>query len=364
MIITRHSAPDAIASLQLALKDQGFDPGDVDGILGKRTTAAIRAFQRVHGIRVDGVAGQQTLQAMQNTIAPRVPRARPDLEASLRPFDPSKDSARQNPDGSYSTEVTRTVQTPSGWANVPSLWWDSTGHFHDLGKMSDDELADFAGRYEQQNNVTFPRFRRLDDAVAAAQIRSAGGGASHSMLAAPSIGEVLFGKPQMPQTFVRAPVAAPSLGTEVTAPSPAAPPTTLQDQIAAKRAMIADVAGAAARAGQSLPPSIAHGIAARGITPNVSMPIQGAAAGSAPPIPSAAAVADRPIPVNQAAVAPPPQQAPVPQPAAAPDPVDLDRLIAEKKAAILQYGGKMLAAGMNPDPIMQRLQQAGIVPAQ
>jgi peptidoglycan hydrolase-like protein with peptidoglycan-binding domain len=360
-MITRHSAPDAIASLQLALKDQGFDPGKVDGVLGKNTKAAIRAFQRAHGLRVDGVAGQQTMQAMQSSIAPRVPRARPDIEASLRPFDPSKDTARQNADGSYSTEVTRTVQTPSGWANVPSLWWDQTGHFHDLSKMTDDQLADFATQYEQKSGVTFPRFQRLDDAVSAAKVRSADGGASRSMLASPSIGEVLFGQPQMPQSFVRAPVAAPSLGTEVTAPPPAAP--DLDAQIAAKRAMLADVAGAAARAGQTLPPSLTQAMAARGITPNVSMSVQGSAAGSVAPIPSASAVASRPIPISQAA-APAPQPAPVPQQSAAPDPADLDRLIAEKKAAILQYGGKMLAAGMNPGPIMQRLQEHGIVPAQ
>lgn len=48
---------DPEKTLQQALKDAGFDPGPIDGIIGKRT---IRAFQRSRGLAVDGIAGPIT----------------------------------------------------------------------------------------------------------------------------------------------------------------------------------------------------------------------------------------------------------------------------------------------------------------
>ena len=94
----------------------------------------------------------------------------------FRPFDPTQDQPIQNPDGSQSTERTRTVQTPEGWANVPSLWFNGHGYM-DMEEYSDDELSEFAQGYEQDTGVKFPRFRSVEEAVAAAKARSAKGGA-------------------------------------------------------------------------------------------------------------------------------------------------------------------------------------------
>lgn len=38
----------------------GYDPGEIDGINGKNTIAAVRAFQKAEGLTPDGIAGQQT----------------------------------------------------------------------------------------------------------------------------------------------------------------------------------------------------------------------------------------------------------------------------------------------------------------
>lgn len=46
--------------LQWLLNDQGFDCGNADGIFGKRTLSAVKAFQQKHGLSVDGVAGKNT----------------------------------------------------------------------------------------------------------------------------------------------------------------------------------------------------------------------------------------------------------------------------------------------------------------
>ncbi|MBV8065919.1 MAG: peptidoglycan-binding protein [Actinobacteria bacterium] len=44
------------AGLQVALRAQGLYDGPIDGIVGPRTVAGIRAFQRTHGLRVTGIA--------------------------------------------------------------------------------------------------------------------------------------------------------------------------------------------------------------------------------------------------------------------------------------------------------------------
>ena len=47
-------------SVQMALKNAGFNPGPIDGVCGERTIAAIRAFQAKEGLKVDGIVGSQT----------------------------------------------------------------------------------------------------------------------------------------------------------------------------------------------------------------------------------------------------------------------------------------------------------------
>jgi uncharacterized protein (TIGR02594 family) len=53
-----------VSEIQRALKAQGFDPGPIDGIRGRATIAAIRAFQAHNGLEVDGIAGPQTLKKL------------------------------------------------------------------------------------------------------------------------------------------------------------------------------------------------------------------------------------------------------------------------------------------------------------
>ena len=53
------AAKDRIAALQNRLTILGYDPGPSDGIVGPRTRAAIRAFQRAGGLPVDGRFSQR-----------------------------------------------------------------------------------------------------------------------------------------------------------------------------------------------------------------------------------------------------------------------------------------------------------------
>lgn len=105
--------------------------------------------------------------------------------AMLHPFDPKVNKPRPNADGTVSTELTRTVQFPDGsWGNVPSLWWGDGSDVKDLGAMNDDQIGEFASRYEQQAGAKFPRFADLTQAETAAKARSAAGGGENGSITA------------------------------------------------------------------------------------------------------------------------------------------------------------------------------------
>ncbi|MGK7932724.1 MAG: peptidoglycan-binding protein [Microcystaceae cyanobacterium] len=53
-----------VTELQTALINNGFDPGEIDGIFGSGTEAAVIAFQKSEGLLADGIAGVQTLGAL------------------------------------------------------------------------------------------------------------------------------------------------------------------------------------------------------------------------------------------------------------------------------------------------------------
>lgn len=53
-----------VKKLQQALKSKGIDPGDVDGVFGPHTEAAVRAFQLQSSLVPDGEAGKSTLSAL------------------------------------------------------------------------------------------------------------------------------------------------------------------------------------------------------------------------------------------------------------------------------------------------------------
>lgn len=53
-----------VKKIQSKLKSWGYYNGDVDGIYGSRTEAAVKSFQRKNGLTADGVAGPKTLSAM------------------------------------------------------------------------------------------------------------------------------------------------------------------------------------------------------------------------------------------------------------------------------------------------------------
>lgn len=54
----------SVEQIQHALARRGFDPGIIDGIWGRRTEAAVRAYQQSEGLVADGIVGPKTWKAL------------------------------------------------------------------------------------------------------------------------------------------------------------------------------------------------------------------------------------------------------------------------------------------------------------
>lgn len=64
--VSRGSTGKDVTALQTYLIHLGYSCGDngADGVFGSGTRAAVRAFQRDHGLTVDGIAGRKTWAAL------------------------------------------------------------------------------------------------------------------------------------------------------------------------------------------------------------------------------------------------------------------------------------------------------------
>lgn len=58
------SRGNEVTQIQTKLKRWGYYKGNIDGIYGSQTQAAVRYFQSKNGLTVDGIAGTKTLAAM------------------------------------------------------------------------------------------------------------------------------------------------------------------------------------------------------------------------------------------------------------------------------------------------------------
>ncbi|HZV00496.1 MAG TPA: GH25 family lysozyme [Planctomycetota bacterium] len=62
-----------VIELQDDLKTAGFDPGPVDGKFGPKTERAVRSFQASAGLAVDGIVGKKTVAALEAKNPPPAP---------------------------------------------------------------------------------------------------------------------------------------------------------------------------------------------------------------------------------------------------------------------------------------------------
>jgi N-acetylmuramoyl-L-alanine amidase len=63
-LLSRGSRGPEVQELQSKLSQLGYSVGTADGKFGPKTEAAIRSFQKDHGLKVDGLAGTQTIKEL------------------------------------------------------------------------------------------------------------------------------------------------------------------------------------------------------------------------------------------------------------------------------------------------------------
>lgn len=69
-LLGRGSKGPEVQELQSKLAQLGYGVGTVNGTFGSKTETAIRSFQKDHGLRVDGLAGTQTITELKRLTGP------------------------------------------------------------------------------------------------------------------------------------------------------------------------------------------------------------------------------------------------------------------------------------------------------
>jgi peptidoglycan hydrolase-like protein with peptidoglycan-binding domain len=104
----------AVTRAQEALKQAGHDPGPIDGVVGARTTAALRAYQQAQGLEPTGRLDDATLAKLGG--APMKATSQTQTGGGTRPsaVDPaeaSKTGANSGEGASYSRSSEKGLST-------------------------------------------------------------------------------------------------------------------------------------------------------------------------------------------------------------------------------------------------------------
>ena len=86
-----------VRDMQILLNSLDYDCGTADGIFGAKTVTAVKAFQEAEGLKVDGIAGPETLEriAFRAAIVPE--QALPQPSDPVQPELPEDDDKHDTP---------------------------------------------------------------------------------------------------------------------------------------------------------------------------------------------------------------------------------------------------------------------------
>lgn len=68
--LVRGSKGDYVRGLQEYLRNQGYNPGTIDGVFGRQVVAAVKLFQKAYGLGVDGIFGMKSKMKICSNITP------------------------------------------------------------------------------------------------------------------------------------------------------------------------------------------------------------------------------------------------------------------------------------------------------
>jgi len=106
---SRHDVRDT----QAALKNEGFDPGPIDGILGAKTMTALRNYQSHNHLDVTGTITAQTQNAVMGTASASGSRNKPEAEGEFQPQAQPYSSTQP-----YSSEYSSTRESLSSQSGI------------------------------------------------------------------------------------------------------------------------------------------------------------------------------------------------------------------------------------------------------
>jgi peptidoglycan hydrolase-like protein with peptidoglycan-binding domain len=90
LMATAASAGADVARVQNALKQAGHDPGPIDGVMGAQTSAALKAYQKEHGLDATGELDAATAAKLGSPSTAPAASAQTGADARPNAVDPSQ----------------------------------------------------------------------------------------------------------------------------------------------------------------------------------------------------------------------------------------------------------------------------------
>jgi peptidoglycan hydrolase-like protein with peptidoglycan-binding domain len=131
----------AVREAQQALKDKGFDTGPIDGVMGPKTSAALKEFQESQGLKTTGQLDAQTRSALdvQATGMQSSTTGRP--SGSMSGPTRSSDATSPSPSSTQSGKTTSPSPTQSSGATAPSSGQPMPSRPGDAASRSSDATS-------------------------------------------------------------------------------------------------------------------------------------------------------------------------------------------------------------------------------
>lgn len=148
-----------VARLQLDLRRAGFDAGEIDGIYGSKTEAAVASFRKQHGASGEGVATELWAKIVEVAARQRhgdLRDAAAEIEAQAAELrtrasaleeqaKAERDAGRPGPAGELMEDAGEVwIEGASAWEQAAELWIEAAHVIEPFGQAGDDGWKAYA----------------------------------------------------------------------------------------------------------------------------------------------------------------------------------------------------------------------------